>query len=452
MGSSDNLYFWFLWSVTLSICTWTFIEAIRRPQRLLEWPFMACAMWSYFYVYMAFDAKRYLGDYLPSTIPVLGQFVPLLCLVGIIMGWRSGLHSSLSKQGTSPHYPIGILWFTGVAITAVGAYPMYVIVNTTATGGIYDFENSTAYWYLFFYVGYPGLALAVWAISQRKVVYYSWLWLITISVLLVFIYPQIKNARRGPTFPAVLIFLVMPSLAKRSIPKRVVFIGGLLCVGLAMLYFVSARFWTYNEGTWKEAFQSLTLRSVVSERNKVETDNEYLNNCHLIWALYRNGKYQYGTGHLELLVHWIPHQFWRSKPTLGEGWYSHGELFDDVEAATGIRLLGGGAAAGGVADSFLQYGFLAPLFWYGLSWLMARVYLRARYGNDLRWQCSYIAFMCATHWLVSQGFAAAFVPWMCFLAVPLLVSLILRKNPPRARANMPKQPIGLKPEPEITVK
>jgi len=41
---------------------------------------------------------------------------------------------------------------------------------------------------------------------------------------------------------------------------------------------------------------------------------------------------------------------------LGEGSYSFDEMFDDVEAATGFRLLGTGAAAGGVADTFVQYG------------------------------------------------------------------------------------------------
>jgi hypothetical protein len=100
-------------------------------------------------------------------------------------------------------------------------------------------------------------------------------------------------------------------------------------------------------------------------------------------------------------------------------------MFDDVEAATGFHLLGTGAAAGGVADTFVQYGVLCPLFWFGLSWGMGAVYVRALMGNSPRWLFCYVGFICASHWLVSQSLSAAFVPGMFFQAVPLLVFAVL---------------------------
>jgi hypothetical protein len=100
-------------------------------------------------------------------------------------------------------------------------------------------------------------------------------------------------------------------------------------------------------------------------------------------------------------------------------------MFDDVEAATGFHLLGTGAASGGVADTFVQYGVLCPLFWFGLSWGMGAVYVRALMGNSPRWLFCYVGFICASHWLVSQGFAASFVPGMFFQAVPLIVFAVL---------------------------
>ena len=438
----ENIYFWAFWWATLSICAWKFIEGIRRPERMLEWPFIACAMWAYFYVYMAYQAKMSLGEYLPGNSAVLGQLLPLLCLVGIILGWNIGLRSGFQAQRSPPDYSLSkVLWF-GLGMASIGAYGAYSVTIASAKGE-YDWEHTSAYWTWMFYIGYPGLAMAVWAASKRQDSS-RWLWwLVTFAVFAVFIYPNVHNARRGPTFPAVLILLIMPALAKRKSPNRIVYLSGLAGVGLVMLAFILARQFVYNNGTWAEAIQNLTFKDVVQKHGINYQDNEYVDNCQLIWTLYKTGKYQYGTGHLELLVHWIPRQIWKSKPGLGEGYYPTDDLWEDEESVTGHRLLGGGAAAGGVADSFIQYGFLTPLFWLGLSWLVARVYSRARRGNDPRWQLSYMAFICSTHWLVSQGFAAAFVPGMCFVIVPLLVLAMCHQDPPRVRTRMRNKPAGM---------
>jgi len=56
---------------------------------------------------------------------------------------------------------------------------------------------------------------------------------------------------------------------------------------------------------------------------------------------------------------------------------------------------------------------------------------------------SYVSFCCSTHWLVSQGFAAAFVPSMYFQAVPIVVMLVLHYYPRRSGA-----PRRLRPRPK----
>jgi hypothetical protein len=190
---------------------------------------------------------------------------------------------------------------------------------------------------------------------------------------------------------------------------------------LVMLLFLQIRDITYKGGTWSEAIHSLDINAAITEKVEQPEDNEYINNCQLIGTIYQNGKYQYGTGHLGLLLHWIPRAVWKNKPTLGEGYYSYDELFDDVEAATGVHLLGHGASSGGGADTFVQYGIFCPLFWLGLSWGMGVVYVRARVYDSPRWLFCYVGFICASHWLVSQGLSAAFVPGMFFQAVPLVV-------------------------------
>ncbi len=64
---------WIGWAVTVGICAWKIAEGFWRPHRMLEWPFLACAMWAYFYGYMAYDAKIALSDYLGNGIANLGQ-------------------------------------------------------------------------------------------------------------------------------------------------------------------------------------------------------------------------------------------------------------------------------------------------------------------------------------------------------------------------------------------
>ncbi len=275
-----------------------------------------------------------------------------------------------------------------------------------------------------------GLAMAVWALFKMAPGRCeNILWIITILGLAAFMFPHLFNARRGPLFPAIMVLLLVPPMATRRPPNPLIFCGGLVTAGLVMLLFLQIRHVTYNGGTWGEAIHSLSIDAAVTERVQQAEDNEYINNCQLIGTVYQNGKYQYGTGHLELLWHWIPRAVWKDKPTLGEGSYSFDQMTDDVEAATGFHLLGLGAAVGGVADTFVQYGVFCPFFWFGLSWGMGIAYARARLGDSPLWLFCYVGFICASHWLVSQSFAAAFVPGMCFEVVPLAVFTLLGHAP-----------------------
>jgi hypothetical protein len=73
--------------------------------------------------------------------------------------------------------------------------------------------------------------------------------------------------------------------------------------------------------------------------------------------------------------------------------------------------LGVGGASGIVADSFNNYGWFFPVFWFILGRLLASVYIRAiQQGSSLRWKLHYVGICFASHWLVAQNLAEAFVP------------------------------------------
>ena len=392
-------------------------------------------MWAYFYGYMAYGAKMNLPEYLMNDISNIGQLMPLLCLIGIVIGWALGTKGDSVRLTETRTYPYIRFWLAGFICLAVGTAGVFSVFRAVQTGTM-NFQESSGYWYLLFYVGYPGLAMIVWSRCKMKSQTRIFLGILSLILLAVFMYPQMANARRGPLFPAIMVWLLVPPMARKRSPNPIVFFGVLAAAGLVMLLFLQVRSLIGSGVPWSEMVQNLSLSKATEERAKQPEDNEYINNCQLIGTIYQTGKYQYGTGHLSLLAHWIPRAIWKNKPVLGEGNYSYDEMFDDMEEFTGVRLLGTGAAPGGVADSFVQYGVLCPLFWFGLSWGFGRVYVRARYGNNPRWVFCYIGFMCTTHWLISQGFAAAFVPGACFQAVPFLAFLVLGRTPKPTRADL----------------
>ena len=429
----ENNYMWIWWALTVALCAWKLGEGLLRPHLMLEWPFLACAMWAYFYGYMAYDAKIGMSDYLGNGMANIGQLMPLLCLVGLLVGWSLGTSGRNRHVAEGRTYPYLRFWYIGMFFLMVGAVGGISVLRATYSGTL-DPEGSSAYWYLLFYVGYPGLAMTIWALFKIETPGRKYLWIITILGLVAFMFPHVFAARRGPLFPAIMVLLLVPPLAARRSPNPFIFCGGLVGAALVMLLFLQIRDVTYKGGSWGEAVQHLDVSAAVTDKVEMPEDNEYINNCQLISTIYQNGKYQYGTGHFGLLWHWVPRAVWKDKPTLGEGSYSFNEMFDDVEAATGFHLLGAGAAAGGVADTFVQYGVFCPLFWLGLSWGMGAVYVQARNGNNPRWLFCYVGFICASHWLVSQSLSAAIVPGMFFQAVPFFVFLALDR--PDQRGNV----------------
>ena len=376
----ENNVMWIWWALTVAICAWKIVEGLWQPHRMLEWPFLASAMWAYFYGYMAYDAKTTLPEYLGNGISNIGQCMPLLCLVAILLGWGLGTRKCHARAPESRAYPYFRFWLAGMFFLLVGAAGAYSVMRAAASGNL-NYSTSSGYWILLFYVGYPGLAITVWAMARMDATMRRYfvgrhppgLCRLHVSGIVI-------NARRGPLFPALMVLLLVPPLAMRRSPNPFIFCGGLAVLAVVMMTFLQVRSVIYSGGSWSEALRQVDITAAVAERSKEAEDNEYVNNCQLIGTIYSNGKYQYGTGHLQPSFPLDPaRDLERQADSRQKGAYSFDEMFDDVEAATGYRLLGTGAAAGGVADTFVQYGVFCPGFWFLLSWAFGAVY---RKGSD----------------------------------------------------------------------
>jgi hypothetical protein len=442
---------WIWWGVLVALCAWKLVEGLLKPALMLEWPFLACAMWIYFYGYMAWEAKMNLSAYLGHGMANIGEFVALLCLIGLLAGWSIGRRLAFGRPPEARRFPLTFCWLSGMAFVAVGAFGSYMVASDVEVGEVTTYVNGYAY--MLFYVGYPGMAIAIWAALKAPSPVKWMLLAVTALGVIAFMLPHVLNARRGPLFPAVIVLLLVPSLTLKKAPNRLLYCGVLVLAGLAMLLFLQVRSVTYNGGSWGEALQTIDV-SAVAERGDEADDNEFVNNCQLISTIYHNGKYQYGTGHLELLVHWIPRQWWWAKPALGEGSYPFNQMFDDVERATGVRLLGFGASSAGVADSFVQYGFLCPIYWFVLAGLTGALYTQVIRSPNPTPMYAYVGFLCASHWLISQSFSAAFVPAMYFQVTPLCLWVavaVYRKWFPAPRKLRPRRDLAPAAPPATTV-
>ena len=306
----DNNLMWVWWTGTVILCAWKIGEGLVRPYRMLEWPFLAAAMWAYFYGYMAYNAKKMMPEYLGNGISNIGQLMPLLCLAAIIVGWALGTRRPAPRIAENRVYPYFRIWLVGMFFIAVGAAGAYSVMHSQSSGTL-NYHEASGYWILLFYVGYPGLAMTIWALFKVEPAVQKYLWLLTVLALIGFMFPHVVNARRGPLFPAIMILLLVPPLTLRRAPNPWIFCAVLGLAGVVMLVFLQVRETIYNGGTWTQAAHRLDVSAAVTEKVEQPEDNEYINNCQLIGTIYQNGKYQYGTGYFSLLGHWVPRFIWK---------------------------------------------------------------------------------------------------------------------------------------------
>lgn len=415
--------FLLLWAITIAVGMQAIVSALRRPERLVELPVLISAMWLYLYGYMALSTTLKMADALPSWSLEVGQALALGALVAFRVGWAWGRKASPRRVVEYRGYSTRTLWWLGLGLIAAGAGAHWTFIGAD----VVEWESSSGYRYLFFYVGYPGLmlALAAMALDRR---YRS---LRSVAMLLlcsgVFFYPHVVWARRGPLFAGVVVAALTPSLVAKVVPRRAATLGGLVGVGVAMLLFIEVRPWLYEGSSgaadasvfnaWAEALTELSLSDVVTRHAQSEDDNEYLYHCGLIATAIETGRYQYGTGYLGLVTHWIPRQWWPDKPPLGRGWFP--EAVDMIRPVMGWSL-SPGASVGGVAETFNQCGLGAIAMWAAMGYAVSVVFRRARRRGDLRWIFAYVGCAGASHWIVTQGMAAAFVPSAVFVLTAVI--------------------------------
>lgn len=440
--SSVTPTFLLLWIAMLLLCVIQIAIAFRSNIGILGFVPAICTMFFYLFVIQAIAVVTTLGHLTDTAYFEMGEFVALLALVGVLAGWYRGL----GQVVPSPPAPFDLaraemLWYCGILVIMIGAVASYVSLYYLRS----DFTAASAYVHLLFHVAYPGLAICVYLASYDRQFRSSSNLLVLIIVSSIFIFPWIYLMRRGPTFTFLVIIIYSFYLGRPRKVNRTLILSGLAFACVTMLFFFAARDYYSEQGPWSgRRMADLDFSNVLLQKAYEEGDNEFLYNCCFIGACYEHEKYQWGTSYLSLSVHWIPRSWWPDKPPIATGWYDP-LSFTDVRAYTGV-LPSGGSAMTGIAESFLDFGWLTPVFWFSLGWGFGRMYRVALTNPFSCWVIVYVGMVAASHYLVTQGFAAFFVPAMCYLVLPIMIYTVVGRLG-QFRPNQTKKP---RPAPRIS--
>ncbi|MFO0807404.1 MAG: O-antigen polymerase [Gemmataceae bacterium] len=438
----DNLAFWMLWLATLLVCTHQMIRSMRSPITILGFVPVVCTMFGYVYVVQAAGVATALSHRIRPDYLALGQLVVLASLIGLLYGW----HLGCGRLGAPPPVRLNparsrTLWYFGVGAMMIGIAGQYSFLS------IYGNEfSASAYFYLLFHVAYPGLAICVYIASSDPDYRQGNNVLLLLALSFLLMVPYVYSVRRGPTFTFIVVAVYSFYLARPRRVNRGVILGGLLAAGVTMLLFVTIRDYS-NTGAWgswgSDRFQNATIDNVLLKKAYEEDDNEFLYNCCIIATCYELDRWQWGTSYLSLMSHWIPRQWWPDKPKLATGWFDP-PTWDELYDVTGVKPTLGSTYSC-VGEAFQDFSWFAPLFWFAIGQIYGRFFrLAVRHPSSV-FPFLYIGLIACSHWLISQGFAAAFVPAVCYLAVPIAIFAVTGNLKFRALATSTlRRPVGVR--------
>jgi hypothetical protein len=427
--------FWILWAGTAGLIGWQLVRAWQNSLLAFGVPAVAGIFWLYVYVFLPWQLVNSEPNALRPDQLVANQLLAFLCYASLCIGSNYGISHATKQFKISRVYDSTKLWQAGIVLQIIGLVGLFTF-NAT----VRDFKNTSAYWYMAFNFCYPGLAICVALLASRPQMRTIFNYSLSIVFAGAVIIPFLVSARRGPSFVAVMAIGASYLLLSRRHAGIWKSLSLVVAAGVLMVVLVSARPTINNEGTWKEFFHTATTEEMLVDRGERLSDNEYYNSCLQVDANRSTGRYQYGTVHLMLPLNAIPRSWWPGKPNRGGGLFPY--ALEDVGPDSN---LGHGGAIGCVADSFDNYGWAAPVYWFFIGWLVAIAYYKAIWSDDMHRKMFYVGILCSLHWFVAQSLGEAFVPF-CIYQISFLLAFWYAQIPlivkrPKRRSRHFGQPI-----------
>jgi hypothetical protein len=423
----DLSQFWLWWFLTALLALGQILRAVRHPWEVLAFPTIASSIWLFCYNYLSYQLIRTQPHVFTADAWTFAQMTACVSLACLLVGWHGtvGTSRGLSRQPRSLAFDMDRLWFVGIAAMVIGLVGWRSFLRS----GRIDAET-TAYWYMLYNLAFPGASLCVLVLtlSPRRRSAFRCL-LLTFLAGLIFL-PFMLTARRGPTCAAITALAFSYFAVRDKPPRASLVLATIGATGLLMLLLYSSRSTIESGGLFFQYLKEANVQEVLTEKGQEVGDNEFYNHCELIQANRETGLYQYGTGHLAMLLHWIPRSWWAGKPARSLGFFPEAALVADKGQQSN---LGNGGGWGAVADSFNNYAWGFPVYWIVIGWLTGALFLKAQQSGALQWKMANIGLLCSSHWYITQSLGEAFVPFMFFQGVYFIGFWMA--TPPRAAAD-----------------
>jgi len=317
---------------------------------------------------------------------------------------------------------VSMLIYFGMIIS-IGIFNFYGITHNYGA-----LSNISGYVYQMRDVSFGGVAVLSFYLCQKRLPKFAWV--VFYVALCLLIVDAILMGVRG-TFIRLLVFSAilfvvkmwpnMDRIKRKKVAKKGLLLGGLLIVlilSMPMLRTVThlgaesdsdirrnnvAATLSYSEVIKKSLFGSDTGRG-----------NEMLIASVLIQSAYESSEFDGGYKWLLPIMNFIPRSLWHDKPLWGDFSINIARVM--VEAGYWMPIYG--SAETGIADSYMRFSWIAPIFWLFLGLFGGRNYRNALNDKDDFSWIIYAAFLLGLVYFLTQNFFPFFYS-MFYIMVPI---------------------------------
>jgi hypothetical protein len=412
-----------LWLCLLTPLAWYALRALRHPVELFAPPLLVAFAFSGLYVFNYLAKPTWVIElFLRPDAYRLLLALTALDLVAFLLGHELARRSAPPERGALI-IPEGLLPFWSLILVVVGFAALAAFV--AASGGFWAYygaphgsggawEESTAYLYSLPSFLFPAtyLLLARRLTARRTSVLADTL---LVAALGYVVFQAVVFGNRGDTIRVCLVLGVSYLTLRPRRPGRVAGVGLLAIVSLAavlVLPYLRSALHLGAEADIQEALAGIV--DADATHPDVSGDELFLA-AGLTQAVRKLGLFEWGLRWLFVLVNFVPRLWWPEKHV-----YFASRLVDAFEVAGNEAgyMVSPGAAWGGVAEGFLEIGWLSPLLWLILGVTGGRLWTRARSGRDVLQVGYCIGFLIGMVYSVTQGLGAGFYNWF-FFAMPI---------------------------------
>jgi len=382
---------------------------MKKPARIFEYPFFMAFAFAAFIVPQALALIRFPGFVEDGSVTAV-LIMACFCLISCFLGYQLA-PSAVMLNLTSRPIDMNRLFRAGILFIALG-YTMINALSTTEaqysaeTGGL----TGTATILLFFQLlAYPGFAIALFCALRRPS-------FTTIAVSIVGVFPLLRDAMVGRRENSTILILtiVMSFFYERHVmPSRLAIAGMLVFSMLAIP--ATAEYREYaNQSNW-DAVRQMDLVGGFKRFVSEESTLELRNGAAVIESTRQTGNYQFGKAYWNHIVfRFVPAQLVSME-------FKQSLMFDvwDVARASGTETgiqFSRGSTITGMADTFLQFGWLGCLFFAFMGVLFKGMWQASLASNALFARLMYVmtftsGMRAVTHWTLD------FLPGLLYFGI-----------------------------------